>query len=131
MTTTFDELEYNAKKYRESKQSRELESEARNAAINIIDSISSPDFEFPVWKEEGVVSNGTTSYVYRKDLTYPNLFEFMAEILHTKIPIIINGSRIGPGEILVNKGSKDEAEKHLAFCTKELQKMVHAKRHLI
>src|SRR2546422_2218378 len=97
---SFDELEYNVKKYLESKEHKE--SESKDAAIKIIDSISSPDFKFPVQKE-GVVSNGTTSYIYMKDLTYPNLFEFMAEILHTKIPITINDARFGPGEIIINK----------------------------
>jgi hypothetical protein len=128
--TSFDELEYNAKRYLESKQNKGLESDSKDAALKIIDFISSQDFKFPV-QEEGVVSNGTTSYVYANDLTYPNLFEFIAGILHTKIPITINGTRFGPGEIIVNKGCKEEAEEELDSCLNELQKLIHAKKHLM
>lgn len=126
--TSFEELEYNAKRYLDSKQNKGLES--KDAALKIIDFISSQDFKFPIQKE-GVFSNGTTSYVYTKDMTYPNLFEFIAEILHTKIPITINGTRFGPGEIIVNKGCKEESEQELDSCLKELQKLIHAKKHLI
>ena len=128
--TSFDELEYNAKRYLESKQNKGLESDSKDAALKIIDFVSSQDFKFPV-QEEGVVSNETTSYVYANDLTYPNLFEFLAGILHTKIPITINGTRFGPGEIIVNKGCKEEAEEELDSCLKEFQKLIHAKEHLI
>jgi hypothetical protein len=125
--TSFDELEYNAKIYLESKQNKG--SESKDAALKIIDFISSQDFKFPIQKE-GVFSNGTTSYVYTKDMTYPNLFEFISEILHTKIPITINDTRFGPGEIIVNKGL-EEAEEELNSCLKELQKLIHAKKHLV
>jgi hypothetical protein len=128
--TSFDELEYNAKRYLESKQNKGLESDSKDAALKIIDFVSSQDFKFPV-QEEGVVSNETTSYVYANDLTYPNLFEFIAGILHTKIPITINGTRFGPGEIIVNKGCKEEADEELDSCLKELKKLIHAKKHLI
>ena len=128
--TSFDELEYNAKRYLESKQNKGLESDSKDPALKIIDFISSQDFKFPVQKE-GVVSNGTTSYVYANDLTYPHLFEFIARILHTKIPITINGTRFGPGEIIVDKGCKEEADEELDFCLKELQKLIHEKKHLI
>lgn len=125
--TSFEELEYNAKRYLDSKQNKGLES--KEPALKIIDFISSQDFKFPIQKE-GVFSNGTTSYVYTKDMTYPNLFEFIAEILHTKIPITINDTRFGPGEIIVNKGL-EEAEEELDSCLKELQKLIHAKKHLM
>jgi hypothetical protein len=125
--TSFEELEYNAKRYLDSKQNKGLES--KEPALKIIDFISSQDFKFPIQKE-GVFSNGTTSYVYTKDMTYPNLFEFIAEILHTKIPITINDTRFGPGEIIVNKGL-EEAEEELDSCLKELQKLIHAKKHLV
>jgi hypothetical protein len=130
MVTSFDDLEYIAKKYMKSKQNKGLDSESKDAAIKIIDAISSPDFKIPLQKE-GVVSNGTTSYVYTNDLTYPNLFEFIAEVLHMKIPITINYTIFGPGEIIVNKGSKEEAELELDSCLKELQKLLYAKKHLI
>jgi hypothetical protein len=123
-----DEVEYAAKKYIElKKQHKKLEYDAKNAAISIINSISSPDFVFPL-KKEGVVSNETTTYVYINNLTYPNLFEFIAEILHLEIPITINDSKFGPGEIIVNKGNEQEAKQELGSSVKELQKLIHAKK---
>ena len=119
----FDELEHTAKKYVELKRHKELGSESKNAAISIIDSISSADFAFPL-KEEGVVSNGTTTYVYINNLTYPNLFEFIAEMLYLKIPIIINDTKFGPGEIIVNKGNEKDAQQEIGSCVKELQKLI-------
>ena len=130
MVISFDDLEYNAKKYMKLKQNKRSALESKDVAIKIIDSISSPDFKIPLEKE-GVVSNGTTSYVYTNDLTYPNLFEFIAEVLHMKIPITINYTIFGPGEIIVNKGSEEEAELELDSCLKELQKLLYAKKHLI
>jgi hypothetical protein len=123
-----DELEYAAQKYIElKKQHKKLEYESKNAAISIVDSISSPDFVFPL-KKEGVVSNETTTYVYINNLTYPHLFEFIAEILHLEIPITINDSKFGPGEIIVNKGNEQEAKQELGSSVKELQKLIHAKK---
>lgn len=123
-----DELEHAAKKYVElKKQHKKSEYESKNAAISIIDSMSSPDFMFPL-KKEGVVSNETTTYVYINNLTYPNLFEFIAEILHLEIPITINDSKFGPGEIIVNKGNEQEAKQELGSSVKELQKLIHAKK---
>jgi hypothetical protein len=123
-----DEVEYAAKKYIElKKQHKKLEYDAKNAAISIINSISSPDFVFPL-KKEGVVSNETTTYVYINNLTYPNLFEFIAEMLHLEIPITINDSKFGPGEIIVNKGNEQEAKQELGSSVKELQKLIHAKK---
>lgn len=126
-----DELEYTAKKYVElKKQHKKLWYESKNGAISIVDSISSPDFVFPL-KKEGVVSNGTTTYVYINNLTYPNLFEFIAEMLHLDIPLTINGSKFGPGEIIINKGNEQEAKQELGSCVKELQKLIHAKKHTL
>ena len=123
-----DELEYTAKKYVElKKQHKKLWYESKNAAISIIDSMSSPDFMFPL-KKEGVVSNETTTYIYINNLTYPNLFEFIAEMLHLEIPITINDSKFGPGEIIVNKGNEQEAKQELGSSVKELQKLIHAKK---
>lgn len=129
MVISFDDLEYNVKKYMKLKQNKRSALESKDAAIKIIDSFSSPDLKIPLQK--GVISNGTTSYLYTNDLTYPNLFEFIAEILHMKIPITINYTIFGPGEIIVNKGSEEEAELELDSCLKELQKLLYAKKHLI
>jgi hypothetical protein len=121
----FDEVEHTAKRYLESRQNKE--SDSKNFAIKIIDYISSPDLKFPL-RKGGLISNGTTSYVYTNSIAYPNLFEFISEILHSKIPITINDVRFGPGEIIVNRGTEREAEQELALAIKELQKLIHAKR---
>jgi hypothetical protein len=123
--SSFDEVEHLAMRYLESRQNKE--SDAKSFAIKIIDYISSPDLKFPL-RKGGVVSNGTTSYVYTDSIAYPNLFEFISEILHREIPITINDVRFGPGEIIVNRGTEHEAEQELALGIKELQKLIHAKR---
>jgi hypothetical protein len=123
--SSFDKVEYLAMRYLESRKNKE--SDSRSFAIKIIDYISSPDLKFPL-RKGGVISNGTTSYVYTDSIAYPNLFEFVSEILHREIPITINDVRFGPGEIIVNRGTEHEAEQELALGIKELQKLIHAKR---
>ncbi|MGI0026097.1 MAG: hypothetical protein ACREA4_13260, partial [Nitrososphaera sp.] len=60
--------------------------------------------------------------------TYPALFDFLGELLHRKIPLEVEGAKFGPGEVLVSKEKKADADTELALSTKELQKLVHAKR---
>jgi hypothetical protein len=127
MTINFSELERDATRFFELKQYKELESELRNVAVRIIDQISLPEFTFPI-KKEAVISSGITTYVYIDNLTYPNLLEFIAEILHTKIPVTINSAKFGPGEIIVNIGNDQEAQQELTSCIKELQKLIYAKK---
>jgi hypothetical protein len=123
--SSFDEIESVAKRYLESRQDKEAD--AKNYAVTIIDCLSSPDLKFPL-RKGGVISNGTTSYVYTDNIAYPKLFEFMSEIIHSKIPITINDVTFGPGEIIVNRENEKEAERELASGIKELQKLIHAKR---
>jgi hypothetical protein len=127
MTTNFAELENDAKRFFELKHSEKTASELNNIAIKIIDEISLPEFSFPI-HSQSVVSNRVTTFVYRDNLTYPNLLEFIAEVLHTKIPVIINTARFGPGEIIVNKENEQEALDELKSCIKELQVLIHAKK---
>lgn len=127
MTTNFAELENDAKRFFELKHSEKTASELNNIAIKIIDEISLPEFSFPI-HNQSVVSNRVTTFVYRDNLTYPNLLEFIAEVLHTKIPVIINTARFGPGEIIVNKENEQEALVELNSCIKELQVLIHAKK---
>ena len=101
--------------------------ELARLAVSIVDSISSPSFSFPV-TSESLSSSGTTSYAYKDSATYPALFDFLGELLHTSVPIEVEAAKFGPGEILVSKADKGEAEIELALCTKELQKLVHARR---
>lgn len=127
MTIDFAELENDAKRFFELKHSEKTASELNNIAIKIIDEISLPEFSFPI-HNQSVVSNRVTTFVYRDNLTYPNLLEFIAEVLHTKIPVIINTARFGPGEIIVNKENDQEALVELNSCIKELQVLIHAKK---
>jgi hypothetical protein len=127
MTIDFAELENDAKRFFELKHSEKTASELNNIAIKIIDEISLPEFSFPI-HNQSVVSNRVTTFVYRDNLTYPNLLEFIAEVLHTKIPVIINTARFGPGEIIVNKENEQEALVELNSCIKELQVLIHAKK---
>lgn len=127
MTTNFAELENDAKRFFELKHSEKTPSELNNIAIKIIDEISLPEFSFPI-HNQSVVSNRVTTFVYRDNLTYPNLLEFIAEVLHTKIPVIINTARFGPGEIIVNKENEQKALDELNSCIKELQILIHAKK---
>lgn len=122
---SFDEVEDIARRYVESKQNNA--SDSKIFAGRIIDYISSSAFKLPL-QDEAVVSNGTTSYIYRKSKAYPNLFKFLSEVLHSEIPITVNDVRFGPGEIIVVRGDPHEAEEQLNLSLKELQKLVHAKR---
>jgi hypothetical protein len=54
--------------------------------------------------------------------------DFLAEILHVKIPIAIEDAKFGAGEILVTHGLKVTADARLASAVKELQKLVRGKR---
>jgi len=127
---SFRELEEYAKRYSETRQRKELEVEAKDTATKIIDSITSPDFSLPL-QRQGLVSNGTMTYIYLNNLTYPYLFEFLAEILHTKIPIIVNDASFGPGEIIVNKVDQKEAKDDLNSSIGELQKLLYAKKNKV
>jgi len=124
----FDQLEDASKKYAELKQHTELISKSITIAVSIIDYVSSQNFSIPL-QSKGVVSGGTTTYLYINNSTYPNFFEFIAEILHMNIPIIINGTKFGPGEIIVNRGNEQDALYELGLCIRELQKLIYAKKH--
>ena len=120
-----DELERMAKKYCELKQNQS-QAELAHLAASIIDTVSLPSFSFPL-KEETQESSGTTTYVYENNATFPALYDFLAEVLHSKVPIEVRDAKFGPGEIIVNKG-KGEADSELGLAVKELQELVHARR---
>ena len=126
----FAELEKTAEKYvklkRQKKMDQErmaLEEELNNISISIIGYFSSPEFAFPLERQE-VVSNGTTTYVYKNNSTYPNLFEFISGLLHKPIPIVLEGAKFGPGEIIVNGDSIKAVRGELSHCVIELQKLI-------
>jgi hypothetical protein len=124
--TNVDELERMAKKYCELKQ-KQSHAELAQLAASIIDSISLPSFSFPL-KEETQESNGKTTFLYENNATFPALYDFLAEVLHSKVPIEVRDAKFGPGEIIVNKQDKKEADSELGLAVKELQELVHAKR---
>jgi hypothetical protein len=133
-----DELEELAKKYAQLKQQQQQQQQQDNAnesdrvelarlAIRIIDSISSASFFLPLEKDT-LSSDGTTTYIYQNNATYPAIFDLLAEILHITVPIEIGRVKFGPGEILVAAQDKSEADIELELSIKEVQKLVHARR---
>ena len=126
LTASLSELEKIAAKYTKLKES-DRNANLAELAINIIDPLSSPDFNFNL-RKEALVTEGTTTYIYENNATYPSLFDFLAGILHSKVPIAINDAKFGPGEIIVADGNKEVADIKLASATKELRMLIHAKK---
>ena len=126
-----DELEELAKKYEILKQQENANESDRvelaRLAIMIIDSISSASFSLPLEKD-ALSSDGTTTYIYQNNATYPAMFDLLAEVLHITVPIEIGRVKFGPGEILVAAQDKREADIELELSIKEMQKLVYARR---
>jgi hypothetical protein len=123
--TNLDELERMAKRYSQLKNS-ENNAELAQLGATIVDAVSLPSFSFPL-KDETLSSEGTTTYVYEGNAAFPALFEFLGELLHSKVPLEIRDAKFGPGEIIVSKESKEEADVSLDIAVRELQELVHAK----
>jgi len=126
LTASLSELERIAIEYTKLKET-DRDANLAKLALKIIDPLSSPDFDFNI-RNEALVNEGTTTYIYENNATYPNLFNFLAEILHSKVPITVNDARFGPGEIIVVDGNKEVADNKLASAIKELRKLIHAKK---
>jgi hypothetical protein len=126
MMVALNSLDEFAKKYFVSKHDKD-EGASTDLALQIIDAISEPHFKLPL-RSKGLVSNETTSFVYEDNMTYPNIFEFIAQLLHENIPISINDVKFGPGEIIVNSSDHDEAERKLQESMNLFREMVHTKR---
>ena len=127
-----DELEELAKKFAQLKKQQDNANannriELARLAARIIDSISSPSFFLPLEKDTQS-SDRTTTYIYQNSATYPAVFDLLAEFLHTTVPLEIGRAKLGPGEILVNTNDRSEADIEVELTTKELQKLVHARR---
>ena len=123
--TNLGELERVAVKYGQLRKSGN-NAELAQLAGTIVDSISLTSFSFPL-NEETLSSNGTTTYVYQNNATFPALYDFLGELLHSKVPIELRDAKFGPGEIIVAKQNKEEAKVALGMCVKELQELVHAR----
>jgi hypothetical protein len=126
LTADLGELEQIAVKYTKLKET-DRNADLGELAIKIIDSLSSPDFNFKL-RKEALVNEGTTTYIYENNATYPSLFSFLAEILHSKVPIAVNDARFGPGEIIVADGNKEAADIKLVSAFKELRNLIHSKK---
>lgn len=132
MAKKYEELRHNSRKnddnYSNNNNNAKITTQtAAQVAADIIDSISIPSFSFPL-KKETQTANGITTYIYENNATFPALYNFLAEILHSEIPIEIGAVKLGPGEITVNKEKKNEADTALKASVKELRELVHAKR---
>lgn len=131
MLAKLDELEELAKKYAQLKQQDNVNESNRvelaQLAIRIIDSISAASFFLPLEKDT-LSSDGTTTYIYQNNATYPAVFDLLAEILHMTVPIEIGRVKFGPGEILVTAQDRSEADIELELSTKEVQKLLYARR---
>jgi hypothetical protein len=123
--TNLDELERMAERYTQLKKSGS-NLELTQLAASIVDAISLPSFSFPL-KKETLSSEGTTAYVYEDNATFPALFEFLGELLHSKVPLEVRDAKFGPREIIVSKQDRQEADIALGMCVRELQELVHAK----
>ncbi|MEW6603119.1 MAG: hypothetical protein AB1351_00335 [Thermoproteota archaeon] len=124
--TNVDEIERMARKYSQMKKSGN-DAELAQVAAGIIDSISLPTFSFPL-REETLSSEGVTTYIYENNAAYPELFDFLGEILHSKIPIEVEDAKFGPGEIIVSEQDKQKADEELRRCVGELKELVHARK---
>jgi hypothetical protein len=124
--TNADEAERMAKKYSQLKKSGN-DAELSQLAAGIVDLISSPSFSFPL-KEEALPSDGTTTYVYEGSAAYPELFDFLGELLHSKVPLEVESAKFGPGEIIVSTQNKKQADAELGRCMQELKELVHARK---
>lgn len=124
--TNVDEIERMAKKYSQLKKSRN-DAERGRLAVEIVDSISLPKFSFPL-KEETLSSDGTTTYVYEENATFPEIYDFLGELLHSPVPLEVGSAKFGPGEIIVSKENKQEADAELGQSVNELKELVHARK---
>jgi hypothetical protein len=125
----FDELEAAAKKYLNIRK-KGPDSESQRLALGIVDFFAFPKFAFPL-RKEAVITKSTTTYLYVNNSAFPSLFEFISEVLHMNIPIIINAAKFGPGEIIIEKENEKDARDELDSCVKELQKLVTGKKSRI
>jgi len=126
LTSSLKDLEKIALEYTKLKE-LDRNADLAKLAITIIDQLSSPDFDFNL-RKEALVAEGTTTYIFENNSSYPSLLNFLAEILHTKVPIAIIDAKIGPAEIIVAAGNKELADVKLASALKELRKLIHSKK---
>jgi hypothetical protein len=107
-------------------RNQNMRSKAKKIEEELLNSLTENQFFFPV-QEEVLITKNSASYVYKKSKTYPALLEFIARILHIDIPIKIKQCKFGPGGIIIAADNKEEAQKILKDCCRELQILIKAK----
>ncbi|MGI0030780.1 MAG: hypothetical protein ACRD80_04280 [Nitrososphaeraceae archaeon] len=103
-----------------------MRSKAKEIEEVLLKTLTENELFFPV-EEEVLISKNSASYVYKNNKTYPALLEFIARILHVDIPIKIKQCKFGPGGIIIAAENKEEAQKTLRDCCRELQILIKAK----
>jgi hypothetical protein len=98
-------------------KSKDLEIEKK--IINLICNNNNNRFAFPI-AENCLISNGRVGFTYKGNKTYPNLFEFLAYITSSEIPIEIKNCHFGPGEIVIIRDNKADALGDLSISTNEI-----------
>lgn len=107
-------------------RNQNMRSKAKKIEEDLLNTLTENQLFFPV-EEEVLITKNSASYVYKKSKTYPALLEFIARILHVDIPIKIKQCKFGPGGIIIAADNKEEAQKILKDCCRELQILIKAK----
>jgi hypothetical protein len=107
-------------------RNQNMRSKAKEIEEDLLKTLSENELFFPV-EEEVLISKNSASYVYKNNKTYQALLEFIARILHVDIPIKIKQCKFGPGGIIISAENKEEAQKTLRDCCRELQILIKAK----
>ena len=107
-------------------RNQNMRSKAKEIEEDLLKTLTENELFFPV-EEEVLISKNSASYVYKNNKTYPALLEFIARILHVDIPIKIKQCKFGPGGIIISAENKEEAQKTLRDCCRELQILIKAK----
>jgi hypothetical protein len=117
-----------AKQYRGLRLARS--STVVHVANQIIDKIAKEGLPFSAEREsvEAITASQTTTFLYANGASFPALFEFLAEALHSAIPIQIGSCKFGPNEVLVHATSKRKAIGELDKSIDDLRRLLTAKR---
>lgn len=108
-------------------RNQNMKLEATKIEEEILKDMTENQFLFPV-EEEVLITKNSASFVYNNNKTYPSLLEFIGRILHVDIPIKINECKFGPGGIIISAENKEQAQKILHDCCRELQILIKAKK---
>jgi hypothetical protein len=108
-------------------RNQNMKLEATKIEEEILKNMTENQFLFPV-EEEVLITKNSASFVYNNSKTYPSLLEFIGRILHVDIPIKINECKFGPGGIIISAENKEQAQKILHDCCRELQILIKAKK---